>query len=79
MEWGHGCRPESPLSNTQHTKKLQPAKKIVPSREESSVIICVCRPEEVADASTLQRMLGAPAVQHLQRSLQPVRDEGRFL
>ncbi|GFW90582.1 hypothetical protein TNCV_566201 [Trichonephila clavipes] len=43
--------------------------KIVPSQEESSVIICVCRPEEVADASTLQGMLGAPAVQHLQRSL----------
>ncbi|GFW90581.1 hypothetical protein TNCV_566191 [Trichonephila clavipes] len=51
--------------------------KIVPSKEESSVIICVCRPEEVADASTLQGMLGAPAVQHLQRSLQPVRDEGK--
>ncbi|GFS68184.1 hypothetical protein TNCV_439311 [Trichonephila clavipes] len=60
-----------------HTKKLQPAKKIVPSREESSVIICVCRPEEVADALTLQRMLGTPAVQHLERSLQPIRDEGR--
>ncbi|GFY27790.1 hypothetical protein TNCV_242561 [Trichonephila clavipes] len=52
--------------------------KIVPSQEESSVIICVCRPEEVADASTLHGMLDAPAVQHLQRSLQPVRDEGRY-
>ncbi|GFV52340.1 hypothetical protein TNCV_2664941 [Trichonephila clavipes] len=58
-------------------KLRQMRNKIVPSQEESSVIICVCRPEEVADASTLQGMLGAPAVQHLQRSLQPVRDEGR--
>ncbi|GFU71066.1 hypothetical protein TNCV_1215921 [Trichonephila clavipes] len=27
-------------------------------QEESSVIMCVCRPEEVADASILQGMLG---------------------
>ncbi|GFV76681.1 hypothetical protein TNCV_4729011 [Trichonephila clavipes] len=53
--------------------------KTVPIPEESSVIICMLtRRKEVTDASTLQGMLVAPAVQHLQRSLQPVRDEGRF-
>ncbi|GFY12320.1 uncharacterized protein TNCV_284231 [Trichonephila clavipes] len=40
-------------------------KKSVPSREESLVIICVSRPEEIADVSTLRRMLGTPAGRHI--------------